>query len=196
MLRDEFQVTHSRQGHQFRIPSDTHGKTHGHLNSHCCVGTNPHACTKPHTYSEIDTQSQISYTHMHTQSHRHAAPRATHTSHILTHRTCTAVLPSYTQTHEDRSIISAPCNCFVLGSDIYSRRVKRLSLIWKNPYSFIGSCQVVCGLIWKRLFFENFLFICSVSGLSCHTWGLSLRPTDSLVVCWLSCSVAHGTLVS
>ena len=109
MLRDEFQVTHSRQGHQFRIPSDTHGKTHGHLNSHCCVGTNPHVCTKPHTYSEIDTQSQISYTHMHTQSHRHAAPRATHTSHILTHRTCTAVLPSYTQTHEDRSIISAPC---------------------------------------------------------------------------------------
>ena len=40
-------------------------------------------------------------------------------------------------------------NCFVLGFDIYSRRVK-------NPYSFIGSCQVVCGLIWKRLFYENF----------------------------------------
>ena len=51
-------------------------------------------------------------------------------------------------------------NCFVLGFDIYSRRMKRLSLIWKNPYSFIGSCQVVCGFIWKRLFFENiYLFI-------------------------------------
>ena len=56
---------------------------------------------------------------------------------------------------------------------------------------------MVCGLIWKRLFFENFLFIYSVSGLSCHTWDLSLRPTVSpVVVCWLSCSVAHGTLVS
>ena len=110
MLRDEFQVTHSHQGHQFRIPSDTHAKTHRHLNSHCCVRTNPHMHTKPHTYSQINTQSQVSYTHTHTHSLTDMLlSMSNRPPHILTHHTCTAVLHSYTQTHEDRSIISAPC---------------------------------------------------------------------------------------
>ena len=108
MLRDEFRVTHSRQGHQFRIPSDTHGKTHGHLNSHCCVGQT-HTCAQSHTRTHRSTPSHRFLTHTRTHIVTQTCSSPCHTGLPHSHRTCTAVLPSYTQTHEARSIISAPC---------------------------------------------------------------------------------------